>query len=194
MGWRERLPRGISGKMIQKKLDPLYELHDRPTFMDTFAKLVVGVSERSVCLFYDVGAVIFRGQHDLCTGYNGPASKDVHCTKVGCARIVNGELKSGTGRCRGSHAELNAIGNAAKCGINISEASIMTSWRPCFACAKQIVNAGLKEVLYLFQYGDDDNVEEYLRKLGINITKYESQYFSNWMQKLNGDILTPSKK
>lgn len=194
MGWQDQLPKELRDKMIQKKLNPLYELHDRPSFMDTFAKLVLGVSERSVCLFYDVGAVIFRGQHDLCTGYNGPASKDEHCTKVGCRRIVDRELKSGTGRCRGSHAELNAIGNAAKCGINITGASIITSWRPCFACAKQIVNAGLKEVMYLFEYGDDDNVDEYLRRLGINIRKYESEYLSKWMQKVNGYIAMPGKK
>lgn len=190
MGWQEIVPQELLSRMIQKKLNPLYELHERPGFKDTFAKLVIGTSERSVCLFYDVGAVIFQGQHVLCSGYNGPASGDVHCTKVGCARIVNGELKSGTGRCRGSHAELNAIGNAAKHGINITNASIMTSWRPCFTCAKQIINVGLKEVLYIYEYGDDANVDEYLRAGGINIVKYQSEYLANWLEKFNGQAVS----
>ena len=184
--WQDTTPKEILDKMIQKKIDPMYETYCRPSFKDTFAKLVIGVSERSVCLFYDVGAAIFKDQHILCTGYNGPASGDIHCTKVGCAQIVDGEIKSGTGLCRGSHAELNAIGNAAKCGINITGASIMTSWRPCFACAKQIVNAGLKEVFYLLEYKDDPNVDGYLRKLGINIVNYESEYLTKWLAKING--------
>ena len=187
--WQDTTPKEILDKMIIKKTDSLYEINHRPSFKDTFAKLVISTSERSVCLFYDVGAAIFKDQHILCTGYNGPASGDVHCTKVGCARIVDGEIKSGTGLCRGSHAELNAIGNAAKCGINITGARIMTSWRPCFACAKQIVNAGLKEVLYLLDYKDDPNVDGYLRKLGINIVKYESEYLTRWINKLNGEFI-----
>lgn len=188
MDWKEGLPKTVLEKMIQKKLNPLYEMYERPKFKDIFAELTISASKRSLCLFYDVGASIFRDQHVLCTGYNGPASGDVHCTQVGCARIVDGEVKSGTGRCRGSHAELNAIGNAAKCGINITGASIMTSWRPCFACAKQIVNAGLKEVLYLFDYGDDPDVDGYLRRLGINIVKYQSEYLEKFLEKMNGDI------
>lgn len=183
--WREKTPKEISAKMIAKKLDPLYR---RPRFEDTVAKLVSSISETSVCLFYNVGAAIYKNKHILSTGYNGPASGDIHCTEVGCARVVNGEIKSGTGLCRGTHAELNAIGNAAKFGINIAGGSMITSWRPCFTCAKQIVNAELKQVMYLYDYGDDKNVEEYLRKLHINLFKYESDYLSEWLQKFNGQI------
>ena len=181
--WRKKMPKKILDKMIGKKLDPFYR---RPRFEDTMAKLVSSISENSVCLFLDVGAVIYMGKHVLSTGYNGPASGDVHCTKVGCSRIVDGEIKSGTGLCRGAHAELNAICNAAKFGININGASIITSRRPCFICAKQIVNAGLKQVMYLHEYGDDSNVEEYLRKLHINLFKYESVYLTKWLEKING--------
>ena len=38
--------------------------------------------------------------------------------------------------------------------------------------------------MYLYDYGDDNNVEQYLRKLHINLFKYESDYLSKWMKKM----------
>jgi dCMP deaminase len=178
--WRKDVPKRLLKKMIQKKLDPLYK---RPTFLDTVAKQILAVSERSVCLFYDVSAAIFRNGHVLTTGYNGPSKGDVHCTDVGCARIVSGELKKGAGLCRGSHGELNSISNAAENGINIKGASMMLTFRPCYSCAKQLRNAGIKEIWYLFGYDGDDHVESYFRRLGINISRHTSEHLEEWIER-----------
>lgn len=172
MGWQENLPKEILDKMIQEKIDPLYEIKNRPSHEDTFAKTTLVVAGPSVCLFYNVGAVIFKGNHQLSTGYNGPVAGDVHCTKVGCAKIVDGQIKSGTGLCRGTHAELNAIGNAAKFGIPIEGASIFITWAPCYQCAKQIVNSGLRHVLYLIDY-KDDRAKKCLETAKISLSRYE---------------------
>ncbi len=172
MRWQDTTPKEILAKMIQEKLDPLYEQDNRPTHEDTFAEIILDISKRSVCLFYDVGAIIYKGNHQLSSGYNGPVAGGVHCTRVGCARVIGGELKKGTGDCRGTHAELNAIGNAAKFGICITGASIMITWAPCFTCAKQIANSGIKHVLYLLDY-DDRKAKECLDEAKITFAKYK---------------------
>jgi dCMP deaminase len=168
--WLKNVSEETLKKMISQKISSSYK---RPSFLDTLAEQVITVSKRSACLFYDVGAIIFKGDQVLSFGYNGPSKGDTHCYEVGCARIINGELKEGSGRCRGSHAELNAIGNAAKNGVNIEGANMMLTISPCKVCAKQIVNQGIKEVYYIFSYDRDKDVESYLRRLGVKIIRYE---------------------
>jgi dCMP deaminase len=168
--WVKKVSKETLKKMIPEKVNLSYK---RPTFKDILAEQVITVSKRSACLFYNVGAVIFRGDQVLSFGYNGPSRGDVHCYEVGCARIVNGELKEGSGLCRGSHAELNAIGNAARNGINIEGSSMMITVRPCKVCSKQIVNQGIKEVYYLFDYDRDKDVENYLKRLGVKLLHYD---------------------
>ena len=188
--WQDATPKEILDKMIQKKIDTMYEQDNRPTHEDTFAKVILDISERSVCLFHQVAAIIYKDNNQLSTGYNGPTAGDVHCTKVGCARVIGGELKKGTGDCRGTHAELNAIGNAAKCGICIAGASIMITWAPCFTCAKQIVNSGIKHVLYLLDY-EDRKAKLCLHKAKITFSEYEPRLESlkkriELLAKING--------
>lgn len=143
--------------------------------MDVLAEQISAISKRSACLFHNVGAVIFKGDQVLSFGYNGPSKGDVHCYEVGCSRIVGGKIKKGIGLCRGSHAELNAIGNAAKNGVRIEGASMMVSLEPCKVCAKQIVNQGIKEVYYVFEYNQQEGVKEYLKKLGVKLIRYQKQ-------------------
>jgi dCMP deaminase len=168
--WVKNISEETLKRMIPEKISPSYK---RPAFKDLLAEQIITISKRSACLFYDVGAVIFRGHQALSFGYNGPSSGDVHCFEVGCARIVDGKLKEGSGRCRGSHAELNAIGNAARNGVSIDGASMMVTISPCKVCAKQIVNQGIKEVYYLFDYDRDKDVENYLKKLGVKLIRYK---------------------
>lgn len=178
--WIKSVPKEILKEMISEKIDASYQ---RPTFKDILAEQLFVISKRSTCLFYNIGAIIFQGNQVLSFGYNGPSKGDVHCYEVGCSRIVKGELRKGAGMCRGSHAELNAIGNAAKNGININGANLMVTFQPCKSCAKQIVNQGIKEVHYIFDYDGDREVENYLRRLGVKIIHYQSNCLKKWMTK-----------
>lgn len=171
--WAKSVPKEALKRMIPEKLNASYK---RPSFKDILAEQVLAMAKRSACLFYNVGTVIFKNDQILSFGYNGPAKGDVHCYDVGCARIVKGKLKEGGGFCRGSHAELNAIGNAAKNGIKIEGASIMTVVLPCNACAKQIVNQGIKEVYYIFDYDRDKDVKDYFKRLGVKVIRYQPSY------------------
>lgn len=168
--WLKNVSKETLERMIPEKIIPSYK---RPSFKDVLAEQIITVSKRSACLFYNVGAVIFKNDQVLSFGYNGPSKGDVHCYEVGCARIIDGKLKEGSGRCRGSHAELNAIGNAAKNGVNIEGANMMLTIRPCKVCAKQIVNQGIKEVYYLYNYDRDKDVENYLKRLDVKLINYK---------------------
>lgn len=60
--WMVNINQSLLGKMIQEKLDDNYK---RPTFLDVVAMIVISVSKRSTCLFYNVGAAIFRDNYVL---------------------------------------------------------------------------------------------------------------------------------
>jgi dCMP deaminase len=89
------------------------------------------------------------------TGYNGAPQGVEHCCEIGCLReklaIPSGERHE---MCRGSHAELNAIAQAAKIGVSTESATIMCTHEPCSFCTKAILNAGIKEVVFLYSYPD----------------------------------------
>ena len=180
--WAKDIKSEVLKKMLPHKLQVVYE---RPTFLDTFAQQAIIISKRSTCLFNEVGAIIFyKGRYMLSSGYNGAASGDVDPKDEGCARIVEGNLKEGQGYCRGSHAELNAIGNLTVSTMNFNELSMMVTLRPCFACGKQIVNKGIKKVYYLWEYDQDHQVIKYLDGLGIKVVQYNSAFLESWI-KLN---------
>src|SRR3989344_1592295 len=169
--WAKNLSEKILKEMIPEKVSSSFS---RPSFKDVLAEQIATISKRSACLFYDVGAVIFKEDQVLSFGYNGPAKGDVHCYEVGCSRIVGDEIVKGGNLCRGSHAELNAIGNAAKNGVRIYGASMMVSLQPCKVCAKQIVNQGIEEVYYLSEYNQEEGVKEYFKRLGVKLIRYKS--------------------
>ncbi|MHA1677631.1 MAG: deoxycytidylate deaminase, partial [Promethearchaeota archaeon] len=106
-----------------------------------FMKIAEVVSLRSTCIRRKVGAVLVKDSYILSTGYNGAPSGLQHCTPETCVRK---NLKSGERPelCRGVHAELNCIIQAALHGTSIEGNTIMYSTTfPCMSCLKVIINA-----------------------------------------------------
>jgi dCMP deaminase len=64
--------------------------------------------------------------------------------------------------CRGSHAEGNAIVQAARMGIATIGTTLYCTDEPCSFCTKSILNAGIERVVYMRSYPDKLAVE--LRK------------------------------
>lgn len=84
-------------------------------------------------------------------GYNGPTEGDLHCIEIGCAK-VDGNPKTGKlERCRGAHAEINALMNAQDTG-RLRGATMYTALYPCYDCMKSLNNAGIKEIVYFEKY------------------------------------------
>jgi len=119
-----------------------------------------------------VGAVIVKDKRILATGYNGAPSGLRHCEEVGCIREKE-EIPSGQRHelCRGLHAEQNAIIQAAYHGVSIKDSTLYCTNFPCVICAKMIINAGIKEVIYKEGY-DDPLAMEILKEAGIRVERY----------------------
>lgn len=128
----------------------------RPGWDEYFMKLANEVATRTTCVRRAVGAVIVKGNRILATGYNGVPSGLRHCEEVGCLRQELG-IPSGQRNeiCRGLHAEQNAIIQAAKYGPVIEGSKIYINTQPCVVCAKMIMNAGIREVVYQNPYPDE---------------------------------------
>ncbi|TFG10136.1 cytidine deaminase [Candidatus Thorarchaeota archaeon] len=121
-----------------------------------FAEIADLVSSRSTCLRNQVGAVLVKDSQILSTGYNGAPKGLPHCEQVGCLREKMG-VKPGERHelCRGLHAEQNAIIQAAYHGISVKDAILYCTTRPCVICTKMLINAGIKEIVYIEEYQDE---------------------------------------
>ena len=114
------------------------------------------VASRSTCLRRRVGAVIVKDKRLLTSGYNGAPQGLAHCLEAGCLRermkVASGERHE---LCRGLHAEQNAIVQAALHGVQIAGATLYCTHQPCAACAKMIINAGIRRIVFEHPYPDE---------------------------------------
>ena len=132
----------------------------RPSWDEYFMEIAHLVAKRSTCLRRQVGAVLVREKRLLATGYNGAPSGMEHCEAVGCLRARLG-IPSGERHelCRGIHAEQNVIIQAARHGISTEGATLFCTISPCFICAKMLVQAGVRHVVYGEGYPDEKALE-----------------------------------
>ena len=128
---------------------------DRPGWDEYFMSIASVVSTRSTCLRRKVGAVIVRDRQIVSTGYNGAPKGAPHCSATGCLREKMG-IPAGERHeiCRGSHAEVNAIAQAAAIGASTSGGVIYCTHEPCSFCTKAIINAGIRRIVYVESYPD----------------------------------------
>ena len=129
-----------------------------------FMKIAEVVSQRSTCVKRKVGAVLIKDSHIISTGYNGSPQGFKHCTTESCVRK---DLKSGEKPelCRGVHAEINCLIQAAIHGTSIKgETTLYSTTFPCMSCLKLIINAGIKKVVYKEGYNMENKVKEDLLK------------------------------
>ena len=152
----------------KKKNDP------RPSWDEYFMEIASVVAKRSNCSRRQVAAVIVKENHLLSTGYNGTPRGVKNCFDGGCPRCA-GHTPSGAGldECLCVHAEQNAICQAARYGINVSDATIYITLSPCLTCAKLIINAGIKEVVYGGDYTAFlDTVKDMFKAAGLKCRSF----------------------
>ena len=119
------------------------------------------VSTRSTCDRKHVGAVIARDKTILSTGYNGSIKGLQHCDEIG-HEMVDGHCV------RTTHAEANAIVQAAKNGISINNAEMYVTASPCYNCFKLIANSGINTIYY-DEFYRDDIIIKYAIEAGIEL-------------------------
>jgi dCMP deaminase len=146
-------------------------MSERPSWDAYFMQIAHLVSTRATCPRRSVGAVIVRDKHVLATGYNGAPSGLPHCPEQGpTADWPTGCMRAG--HCiRSLHAEQNALLQAAKNGIACQDATIYVTCQPCNACAKMIINGGIRRVIYEGDYPDEFS-KELFREGGLEVFRY----------------------
>ena len=107
------------------------------------------VATRSTCTRRSVGAVVVKDKRILATGYNGAPAGLRHCDHSQGDDLRDGHCA------RSTHAEQNAIVQAAKHGISIGGATFYCTNHPCLTCAKLLINAGIARLVYEDDYPDD---------------------------------------
>ena len=142
-----------------------------------FMSMAEEVATWSSCFKLDrhVGAVIVKDKRILTTGYNGASSGIKSCAEKGeCIRVKLG-ISSGTRHeiCYAVHAEQNAIIQAAKLGVSVDGATLYCTHQPCVICAKMIINAGIKRVVYKYGYPDEFSMKLF-DEAGVKVEDYAS--------------------
>ncbi|MEJ5363925.1 MAG: dCMP deaminase family protein [Desulfosoma sp.] len=153
----------------------------RPSWHEYFMLIAKIVSTRSTCNSRPTGAVIVKDNHILSTGYNGAMPGAPHCIdqpdmddgRPYCYRRSLGVPDVDKYNfCKASHAEANAIAQAARYGISVEGATLYTTLAPCYVCLKLIATARIRAVYYEQSYDSasperDRFWQEAVREAGI---------------------------
>ena len=119
-------------------------------------------AENSYCERRQVGALIVRGDAIISDGYNG--------TPSGFENICEDEHNKTKPYVL--HAEANAITKVAKSNNSSLGATLYVTASPCIECAKLIIQAGIRRVVYSENYRSVDGIE-LLQKAGIDVAFIE---------------------
>ena len=148
----------------------------RPSFDNIFINLAANLAKRSHCIKQQVGAVLVKDTRIISIGYNGPPAGTYNCDEkwadVGCPRDAKG------GCSLALHAEQNAILYAVKNSTTIEGAVLYVTLAPCLPCARMILGAGIKKVIYVASYASYKGIQreegiDFLQEFGVMVDLYE---------------------
>jgi dCMP deaminase len=140
-------------------------LEKRPSWDEYFMGITFEVAKRSTCDRARVGAIIVQEKRILTTGYNGSPRGLPHCDEIGHL-ILNGHCV------RTLHAEQNAIIQAALHGVSTAGSTLYVTHQPCLNCAKMIINAGIRRVVYAGAYPDEES-QAFMAQAGVALQRLE---------------------
>ena len=115
-------------------------------------------AENSYCKRRQVGALLVKDKMIISDGYNG--------TPSGFENVC--EDDNNVTKPYVLHAEANAITKLARSNNNSDGATIYITASPCIECAKLIIQAGIRRVVYGEQYRLTDGID-LLRRAGIEV-------------------------
>ena len=115
-------------------------------------------AKNSYCQRRQVGALVVKNNMIISDGYNG--------TPSGFENVC--EDDNGITKPYVLHAEANAITKLARSSNNSDGGTIYITASPCIECAKLIIQAGIKRVVYGEKYRLTDGIE-LLERAGIEV-------------------------
>lgn len=145
--------------------------HARPSWDEYFIKISDIVGERSTCDRGRVGCVIAKDKRMLVTGYAGAPAGVAHCDEVGheMHTVIQEDGTQSKHCIRTTHAEQNAIANAAREGVAVNGATLYCRMTPCYTCAKILINAGVVRVVASKDYHASKRSKEVFKEAGVKL-------------------------
>ncbi len=165
----------------KEKVRNLYEEIERKiprlTWDEYFIEISRAVAKRATCNRGRSGCVIAKNKQILVTGYVGSPKGLPHCDEVGhqFQKTIHEDGHVSEHCVRTTHAEQNAICQAAKLGIAIDGAILYCKMTPCIVCAKMIINAGIKRIVCEKKYHAGAESEEMFKQAGIELEILEDE-------------------
>ncbi len=140
----------------------------RPSWDEYFMLIAKLVSTRSTCNSRPTGAVLVKDRQILATGYNGSMPGAPHCSdqvlpdgRPYChRRALHIADVDKYNFCRASHAEANAIAQAARHGVAIKGATLYVTLELCYVCVKLLATAQIERVFFELPYESRDDLRD----------------------------------
>ena len=131
-------------------------------FDKSYLQMATIWAKNSYCIRRQVGAILVKDKMIISDGYNGtPAGFENVCEENGVTKPYV------------LHAEANAITKVAKSSNSSDGSTLYVTASPCLECAKLIIQAGIKRVVYHDEYRITDGID-LLRRAGIEVVKYDT--------------------
>jgi dCMP deaminase len=143
----------------------------RPSWDEYFIGIMNAVATRATCDRARAGAVIVKNKRIITTGYVGAPRGLPHCDEAG--HLFKRSIKpdgTETQNCiRTTHAEMNAIVQAALHGVSLEGATLYSRMEPCIECAKAIISAGIVRVVCEKHYKDGELARDFFKQAGVEL-------------------------
>lgn len=131
-------------------------------FDKAYLRMAKEWAKLSHCQRKQVGAIIVKDRMIISDGFNGtPTGFENYC-----------EDDEGYTKWYVLHAEANAILKVAGSTQSCEGATLYLTLSPCKECSKLVHQAGIKRLVYLNGYKDDDGLA-FLRKAGVEVVHIE---------------------
>lgn len=139
-----------------------------------FLKTALLLAEESKCVSLKVGAVIVKDKRIISMGYNGTVQNTIDCVDALEENLYERDKHSEWSDSHEIHAEMNALMFAAKHGLSVDGCTLYCTHEPCDQCLKNIIQAGIKKVVYITPYKKEKCKSSYrFNKKLITMIKYE---------------------
>ena len=142
-------------------------MHDSSILDRRYLRMAAIWAENSYCRRRQVGALIVKYKMIISDGYNGtPSGFENICEEDNVTKPYV------------LHAEANAITKIARSSNNSDGATLYVTDEPCIECAKLIIQAGIRRVVYARAYRLHDGLE-LLKRAGISVDFMPETDFNN---------------
>lgn len=133
-----------------------------------YLKMALEWAKLSYCKRKQVGALIVKDRTIISDGYNGTPSGFENCC----------EDENNKTKWYVLHAEANAILKISRSTQSCEGATLYLTLSPCKECSKLIFQSGIKRVVYIQDYSDNEGLA-FLKDAGVKILKISKEELEN---------------